>query len=180
MGAPLEIKHLCQLQREQEKVRQAARTTREKLKGLSGDPLEVLHTLRFERYGRHPWKDGELNLIEQLTQTFTAMASLAAARRLMKEEWFPQSGGLRLNLGATPGIDIEGIRQDVVEAEVFAAVNPKNNGKLKKDIDRMKESPAQNLYVFFYAPSCTPGRKSGLEVPDSRVQVWALCRREIM
>ena len=176
----MEIKDLCQLQHEQEKVRQAARTTREKLKKLSDDPLDALHTLRFESYGRHPWKDGELNLIEQLNQTFTVMASLAAARRLMKKKWFPQSGGLRLNLGTTPGRDIEGICQDVVEAEVFAAVNPKNNGKLKKDIKRMKESRAQNLYVFFYAPSCTPGHKSGLEVPDSRVQVWALCRREIM
>ena len=174
------IKDLSQLRREQEKVRQAARTTREKLKKLSDDPLDALHTLRFDRYAHHPWEDRELNLIEQLNQTFTALTSLAAVRRLMKMEWFPRSGGLRLNLGAAPGRDIEGICQGIVEAEVFAAVNPKNNGKLKKDIDRMKNARAENLYVFFYAPSCTSGRKCKLEVRDSGVQVWALCRREIM
>ena len=176
----MKIKDLCQLQREQEKIRQAARIACENLKKLSDDPLDTLHKLRFEKYGRHPWEDRELNLIEQLNQTFTAMTSLAAARRLMDMKWFPRSGGLCLNLGAAPGRDIKGIHPGVVEAEVFAAVNPKNNGKLKKDIDRMKESRAENLYVFFYAPSCTPGHKPKLEVPDSKVQVWALCRREIM
>ena len=85
-----------------------------------------------------------------------------------------------MNLGTAPGRDIEGICQGVVEVEVFAAVNPKNNGKLNKDIARMKDSRAENLYVFFYAPSCTPGHKTALEKPGSRVQVWALCRREIM
>ena len=179
----MEVHSLCQLQSLQEQVRDAARRAREKLNTLSTDPLEALYTLKFEECGYHPVKADQLNLIElieQLNQTFTVMASLAAARHLI--EWFPQSGGLRLNLGTKSGRDIESIRPNEVEAEVFAAVCPKNNGKLKKDIDRLAESPAVNRYVFFYAPSYThsPGRQCSLEQPDSTVQVWALDRQEIM
>ena len=176
----MEVKNLCQIQSLQGQVRDAARLAREKLNELSTDPLEVLHRLRFEKCGYHPLKRHELNLFEQLNQTFTVMTSLAAAGHLIK--CFPQSGGLRLNLGTDGGRDIHSIQPDVVEAEVFAAVHPKNNGKLKKDIQRLAESPAANRYVFFYAPSFSdsPGRQCALEQPDSEVQVWALGRQEIL
>ncbi len=176
----MEVHSLCQLQSLQEQVRDAARRAREKLNTLGTDPLEALYTLKFEECGYHPVKGYELNLIEQLNQTFTVMASLAAARHLI--EWFPQSGGLRLNLGTKSGRDIESICPNEVEAEVFAAVRPNNNGKLKKDIDKLAGPPAANRFVFFYAPSYSHslGRQCSLEQPDSTVQVWALDRQEIM
>ena len=144
---------------------------------VSADPLEALHALKFEKCGYHPIEGHQLNLIEQLNQTFTVMASLAAARYLL--EWFPQSGGLRLNLGAKAGRDIESIQGNEVEAEVFAAVHPNNNEKLKKDIKRLAGSVASNRFVFFYAPSHSPGRRLDLEKLDSGVRVWALSRREV-
>ena len=176
----MEVHSLCQLQSLQEQVRDAARRAREKLNTLSTDPLEALYTLKFEECGYHPVKGHELNLIEQLNQTFTVMASLAAARHLI--EWFPQSGGLRLNLGTKSGRDIESVRPNEVEAEVFASVHPNNNRKLKYEIYRLAKSPAVNRYVFFYAPSHShsPGRQCSLEQPNSTVQVWALDRQEIM
>ena len=174
----MEVHSLCQLQSLQEQVRDAARLARDKLNTLSADPLEALHALKFDKCGYHPLKRHPLNLIEQLNQTFTVMASLAAARHLLG--WFPHCGGLRLNLGTDSGRDIESIFPQVVEGEVFTAVHPTNNRKLKGDIKRLAESLAANRYVFFYAPSYNPGRQYGLEQLDSKVRVWALGRQEIV
>ena len=174
----IEVHTLSQIQCFHEHVREATRLTREKLDTLITDPFEALHTLRFEKFGYHPLGLHPLNLIEQLNQSFTVMVSLAAARHLL--EWFPQSEGLRLNPAAKRGRDIQSIRPNEVEAEVFAAVNPNNNGKLKNDIKSMTQSCAANRYVFFYAPTHNPGRQRDLEQPGSEVQVWALGRQEIM
>ena len=111
----MEVHSLCQLQSLQEQVRDAARLARDKLNTLSADPLEALHALKFDKCGYHPLKRHPLNLIEQLNQTFTVMASLAAARHLLG--WFPHCGGLRLNLGTDSGRDIESIFPQVVEGE---------------------------------------------------------------
>lgn len=174
----MEVHNLEQIHFLQTQVRTTNLLTREKLNTLSSDPFDALHTLKFEKYGYHPLKRYELNLIEQLNQTFTVMASLATARHLI--EWFPQCGGLRLNLGTASGRDIESIHQNEVEAEVFAAVHPNNAGKLKKDVKRLEESQAANRYVFFYAPTYSPDRQRSLEQSGSIVRVWALGHQEIM
>ncbi len=175
----LEVHTLCDIQCLQEKVREAAGCAREKLSNLSADPMEALHTLKFEQFGYqpNPEKEGRLNLIEQLNQTFTIMASLAASRMLL--ECFPESCGLKLNLGTASGRDIASICPNVVEAEVFTAVTPSNNGKRTEDIKEMDKSSAAKRYVFFYSPSCSPGLQ-GNPVPGSKVRVWALSREEIM
>ena len=164
----------------QQSVREASAQTRAALDELPADPMAALHTLRFNQYGRHPLEDRPLNLIEQFNQTSTIMASLAAARHLL--DWFPDCGGLRLHLGTSSGRDIESIRPDVVEAEVFAAVDPNNADKMNKDIGRLAESNAKHRYVFFYSPlyEANAGRQPGLELPDSRVRVWALGLEEVM
>ena len=162
----------------QQRIREAAAQTRAALDRLPADPMEALYKLRFNQYGRHPLEDRPLNLIEQFNQTSTIMASLAAARHLL--DWFPDCGGLRLHLATSAGRDIESIRQGVVEAEVFAAVVPTNADKINKDIGRLAESNANNLYVFFYSPEYNVGRRCDLELPDSRVRVWALGLEEVM
>ena len=145
---------------------------------MSGtDPLEVLHTLKFDAPGYHPVNGQSLNLVEQLNQTFTVLASLAAARRML--ECRPKCG-LCLHLAEEGGRDIHSITEGVVEAEVFASVHPRNNNKLKEDLDRLAESKSTHRYVFFYSPSYTPGRKPNLERDNLKVEVWALGRPEIM
>ena len=172
----LEVHDYRDIEELRARVFDAAQLAREKLNTLSADPLEALRKLKFEEWGYHPVPgpkdDRRLNFIEQLNQTFTTLVSLAAAQCLM--EWFPQSGGLRLNLGATPGRDIKGIIPNELEAEVFAAVSPKNNGKITKDIKRLDMSPARHRYVFFYAPEFSSGRQGSLEQPGSEVRVHAL------
>ena len=176
----MEVHNDRELQHLQEQVRRAAHLTRTRLETLNLDSMGALYTLKFEECGYHPVSGHQLNLIEQLNQTFTVMASLAAARFLF--EWFPEPelGGLRFHLATQPGRDIESINPNVVEAEVFTAVRPNNNRKLRTEIRSLSQSPAVNRYVFFYAPKYDSGRQYNLERPEAEVQVWALGRQDIM
>ena len=181
---PVEIvNNPCQIERLQQRVRNAARHTRAALDALSTDPMEALYMIRFNEFGHHPLEDRPLNLIEQLNQTSTIMASLAAARHLL--ERFPNCGGLRLNPGARRGRDIESISLNeegfhLVEAEVFAAVDPANNDKLNKDIARLAGSKAECRFVFFYCPGISPGLQCPQAAADTGIEVWALGRDDVM
>jgi hypothetical protein len=69
-------------------------------------------------------------------------------------ERHPSAGGFCLNLGTASGTDIESVMPGVGEAEVFAAVHPKNNRTLENDLIKLalKCPDAQFRYVFFGAP----------------------------
>ena len=177
------VKNLDDIEELRQRVRNAAVRTRLELATILADLMEAVHTLKFCAYGFDPLVEAKrLNLIEQLNQTFTNMATLAAAQRLLKR--FPEcrEHGLRLRLGTSRGRDIESIDSNLVEAEVFAAVRPSNNGKLTKDINRLAGSTADNRFVFFHCPSqCdNPGQQHSLEREDPVVQVWALGKEEVM
>ena len=176
-----EVQSPGKLQELQEKVLEQARLTHEKLTQLNSEPLKALHTLKFGKFGYHPVKGSEMNLIEQLNQTFHDLASFAAARILF--ERFPECDGLRLNMETDSGRDIESIPPNKVwvEAEVFAAVSPKNNSKLKKEVKKLSESSdVAHRFVFFYSPSCESGRHKRWGPPNSKVEVWALSWDGIM
>ena len=112
-----------------------------------------------------------LNLIEQLNQTFTYIASVRAAKILFAHH--PEAAPFTLNLGNVAGFDIESKRNGGVAAEVFAAVNPSNNQKLAKDLKKMGTSSAQHRYVFFMCPGYLEGHQKKLEkVPG--VKVWSV------
>ena len=166
-------------------VRQHARLAREQLNLLESDEMEAFFGLKFEDKGHHPLEDRPFDFIEQLNQTFTYLASFAAAEKLI--EWFPDCGGLRLHLGETAGRDIEGRRTGVIEAETFAAKSPTNGrkgGKLGNDVDRLAESTAEHRYVFFFAKSeeGATGRRCDLEEKyrSGNIRIWALTREELM
>lgn len=125
------------------------------------DPLTALWRMKTEALGCDPLDSSvPLNLIEQLNQTFTYIASARAARFLLKEH--PDLGPYRLNLGTTPGPDIESSRSGGLSAEVFAAVTPQNNQKLRRDIQKVYETNASLKYVFFMCPGYEPGRQMHL------------------
>jgi hypothetical protein len=113
------------------------------------DPIEVLARLKFSEIGRHPLEDRSLNLIEQVNQTFTYLASIAAAAEIARRH--PGAWPIELRLGTAEGSDV--LSQSAgVAAEVFAAVRPGNNDKLRKDIDKVSRTSEQHKYVFFYCP----------------------------
>lgn len=110
-----------------------------------------------------------LNIIEQINQSFTYLASFYALEVLFTE--YSELAPFRLNLGTAPGSDIESECGELA-AEVFASVTPTNNQKLRKDIDKVLETEARLKFVFFICPNFELGRQPQLERSD--VVVWAL------
>lgn len=72
-----------------------------------------------------------MNFIEQINQTWTYLAALAAARQLLILH--PEAGGFRLAPGAHAAqpLDVMSLADGLVGAETFAAVHPDNNQKAR-------------------------------------------------
>jgi hypothetical protein len=133
--------------------------------------MELLSKLRFETVGHDPLTGDALNVVEQLNQSFTIMASLRAVERLL--QLHPDSGGFRLALGTSSGRDIESMRPGLAAAEVFSATHPQSNRKLSKEIARMARDSSLHRYVFFACPGWISGRHENLEIPGIEVHVYA-------
>lgn len=137
------------------------------------DSLQVLRLMKFSGIGYHPTEDRALNIIEQINQTFTYMASAEAARWVLQQH--PQLQGLRLNLGTHRGFDIESLEPGLVVAEVFAATHPHSNDKVRKDVNRLVEQApgVPYRYVFFSCPEFkTLSRQAAFE--RDGIEVWSL------
>ena len=165
VGDPAELDAL------EHRVTSAAGEAVGRLTRLSKAPLTTLYELKFTQFGRHPLQDRDLNLIEQINQTFTYLASFCATRLLF--DMVPDLKGVSLNLGTSSGYDIESLEPGRVAAEVFAAVTPKNNNKLAKDVQRIAASDARHRFVFFHAPGYSQGRRFELET-IAGIEVWAI------
>jgi hypothetical protein len=133
----------------------------------SGTPLDSLRRIKFESVGFDPLGQRDLNLIEQVNQTFTYLATLQAVRYLFQRH--AESGPFTINLGTAPGPDISSQDGKVV-AEVFSAVTPESNRKLKKDARRVGSMKAEIRYVFYACPVKGPGDMSALsDYPNVRI-----------
>jgi hypothetical protein len=110
----------------------------------SAEPMAFLYQLKFQAVGCDPLDQSrQLNLIEQLNQTFTYLASFNAAALLFERH--PKVQSLSLNLGNSSGFDIQTPEGGGIAAEVFAAVTPQNNRKLAKDIE--KAGPRHSVVI---------------------------------
>lgn len=157
-----------------EKIRSSAKEAQLKLTEISekAAPLELLYRIKFERIGCDPFNvQRPLNLIEQVNQTFTYLASFKAAKLLFS--WHSGLTSLGLNLGTQSGTDIESDYDDGISAEVFAAVAPTSNDKLKKDIEKISKSQARHKYVFFMCPNCDESQYSKCKTQEG-IKVWSL------
>ena len=158
------INSLEDIENRKSELRQTAMRTKEQLLALanSKDAIPLLADMKFSTIGCDPLdSERQLNLIEQINQTFTYLASFLAAEYLLKK--YPLSMPLILNLGASKGLDIESPQCGGIGAEVFAAVNPNNNNKLKNDCEKISaRSGITHKYVFFMCP----GYRSGYKVND--------------
>jgi hypothetical protein len=156
-----------------DQLRASARRVRDWIVTQSGDPLDLLRRMKFDPIGCHPIEDRPLNLVEQINQTWTFAAALAAARRLL--DLHPDVSGFRLAPGAHASLplDIMSEMEGQVGAETFAAVSPHNNGKLAMDLEKMAGRAEQHRYVFFMSPQYPkPERLSEFE--RDGVQVWSV------
>jgi hypothetical protein len=151
VGTGQVIHSILELDELENQVIAAAKRTVESLRTLlsEAEPLHAFAQMKFQLSGCHPTADRSLNLIEQINQTFTYLASAQATRWLFQHH--PDAAPFRLNLGTTGGTDIESIDGSVA-AETFASVDPRNNRKLEKDIDKVGCTAAVHKYVFYICP----------------------------
>lgn len=116
--------------------------------------LNGFAALRFDPIGCDPLDASRsLNLVEQLNQSFTYLASILATRWLLERH--PAHAPYTLNLGTTAGSDI--VSDDgAVAAETFAATHPGSNQKLQKDVAKVRRVSATHRYVFYLSPLGAP------------------------
>ena len=77
---------------------------------------------------------------------------LAATRQLLTLH--PEAGGFRLTRGAdaTQKLNIMSEADGLVGAETFAALNPRNDHKLRPDLAKLAECTERHRYIFFPSP----------------------------
>ncbi len=152
------IKNIFEAEEHIEKLRVSADAVKVKIMRLSNshDGIDFLRKLKFERVGYDPLDiNKEFNLIEQINQTFTYLASFLAVKVLFEQH--KDLSQLVLNLGTAAGSDIESIEYSGIAAEVFAATNPSSNNKLNNDLIKVNTTDAKYKYVFFMCPNIKVG-----------------------
>ena len=143
------------------------------LAAFGGDGIGLLRALKFETRGFHPFEDRALNVIEQVNQLWTSLVALSAVRELLRLH--PEGGGFHIAPGAHAAqpLDVMSVAEGLVGAETFAAVDPRNNRKLEKDLDKLAGRPEAHRYVFFASP-LFPGTRHQQKFDRLGVQVWSV------
>ncbi|WP_457663193.1 hypothetical protein [Sinorhizobium medicae] len=156
-----------------ERVRDSARRVHDWIAAQQGDPLDMLRRMKFEPVGFHPIEGYALNLVEQINQTWTFAVAVTAARKLL--DLHPEAGGFHLAPGAhaARALDIMSVAEGLVGAETCAVVDPRNNGKIEKDIEKLAARPEACKYVFFMCPSY-PETARVPRFEREGVQVWSI------
>lgn len=160
-----------------ESIQRAASLALDSIARLRKDgDMRALWHMKFQSIGFDPI-DGfsSLNLIEQINQSFTYVASVEALKVLLAKH--SDLAPFTLHLGTASGSDIESSKGGGLAAEVFAAVTPSNNQKLKNDIAKVGGTGAKYKYVFFMSPGYEPGRCRDLETV-SGIEVWSVGERQ--
>ena len=137
--------------------------------------IEFLAQLKFRKAGRDPLSARPLNLIEQVNQTFTYLASCDALRYLIAHH--ADRVPFVIHLGTAAGPDIESTDRSIV-AEVFAATHPGSNQKLLKDLRKLRAcAPAAHRYLFYSCPGEHRVQISQLqpEVTVVALGLWTRC-----
>lgn len=135
--------------------------------------LDFLRAIKFETIGRHPTDGHPLNCIEQVNQTFTFLVALEATRLLLGRH--PEAEGFDLAPGAhmAQELDVMSVVPGLVGAETFAAVDPRNNRKLAKDLAKLSLCEQQHRYVFFSSP-LYPELQRRPQLETAGVEVWSV------
>ena len=144
---------------------------------FGGDGIGLLQALKFDQVGSHPLDGHALNAIEQVNQIWTYLAALSAVKVLFEQH--RDIGGFSSAPGAHAAqpLDVMNKVTGLVGAETFAAVDPRNNRKLVKDLIKRAGCAEQHRCAFFASP-LFPGmtrqpqlERGGVRV---RVRVWSV------
>lgn len=154
-------------------VRVSAAKLQAWIASFGGDGIGLLRALKFERVGFHPVDHRALNAIEQINQIWTYLVALSAVRELLTRHVEANGFWIAPGAHAAQPLDVMSVKEGLVGAETFAAVDPQNNQKLAKDLAKLNSRHETYRYVFFASP-LFPGtaRRRALEQTD--VQVWSV------
>ena len=154
-------------------VRVSATKLQAWITSFGGDGIGLLRALKFDQVGFHPLGGHPLNAIEQVNQMWTYLAALSAVRVLL--ELHPEAGGFNIAPGAHAAqpLDVMSEVEGLVGAETFAAVDPRNNRKLAKDLIKLAGRAEVHRYVFFASPMF-PGTTRLPKLERDGVQVWSV------
>lgn len=169
----IEIRTTADIERNFDTLKKSASNIQQWVRAHDGEALDLLRALKFEEVGTHPVGAYPLNAIEQINQTFTFVVALKAARHLLERH--PEAGGFYLAPGAhmSKPLDIMSIADGLVGAEIFAAVDPRNNRKLARDLDKLKTRHERYRYVFFGSPMY-PGEVRRESLERDGIEVWSV------
>ncbi len=128
-------------------------------KDLAADAARYLQPLRFDKtlpcplgeaFGRAA--SDRMNFVEFLNQSHTYLVGLAAIHYLLTSRQY--GGTFILYRSTRGGRDIENQEERLI-AEVFAAVHPDSNRKLKEDIRKIIHDSSLKKYIFFSSHATT-------------------------
>jgi hypothetical protein len=173
VGRYLEVRTIGDVEQLLATIRASAARAQSWIAAQGGDPLDLLRRMKFEPVGFHPIEDRPLNVIEQINRTWTYAVALSAARVLL--ELHPEAGGFKVAPGAHMALPLDIMSEEpgLVGAETFAAVHPRNNGKLAADLAKLADRPERHRYVFFMSPR-HPGAQRQPALERDGIQVWSV------
>src|SRR5690606_38356330 len=99
VGSPADADRLL------DRIRASAKRAHDWIAAQAGDPLDMLKRMKFEPVGFHPIEDRELNVVEQINQTWTYFVAASAAKQLL--ELHPDVGGFHLAPGAHASLELD-------------------------------------------------------------------------
>ena len=70
-------------------------------------------------------------------------------------------------------LDIMSVEPKLIGAETFAAVDPRNNSKLAKDLAKLAQHDQPHRYVFFSSP-LYPGLQRWQKLEKPGIEVWSV------
>ena len=154
-------------------VRASATKLQAWIASFGGDGIGLLRALKFDQVGFHPLDGHALSAIEQVNQIWTYLAALSAVRILF--ELHPDAGGFSIAPGAhaAQALDVMSEVEGLVGAEIFAAVDPRNNRKLATDLVKLAGRAELHRYVFFASPMF-PGTTRLPRLERGGVHVWSV------
>ena len=172
-GGVLVVRNAAEVDELTGQVRASATKLQAWITSFGGDGIGLLRALKFDQVGFHPLGGHPLNAIEQVNQIWTYLAALSAVQVLF--ELHPDAGSFSIAPGAHAAqpLDVMSEVEGLVGAETFAAVDPRNNRKLAKDLVKLAGRAELHRYVFFASP-IFPGTVRREQLERGGVQVWSV------
>lgn len=107
--------------------------------------MQFFAEIKFGKTGRDPLTGCELNLIEQINQTYSDIVALSAVQDLLTQ--YPGKA-FEMHLGPIAGYDIQSTDGEVI-AECFAATSVNSNDKMNKDCCKLLRAQAVYKHLYF-------------------------------